>query len=51
MAGSAAVWWLLVALVFVLAIIGLPAAQQAGSDWTQFGWDLAGSGASSSHGA
>ena len=49
MAGSAAVWRRLVALVFVLAIIGGlgAAAQQAGSDWTQFGWDLAGSGASS----
>ncbi len=49
MAGSAAVWRRLVGLVFVLGIIGGlgAAAQQAGSDWTQFGWDLAGSSASS----
>ncbi len=37
-------------LLFIVATIGtaVVVGQQAGSDWTQFGWDLASSGASNS---
>ena len=48
-AGGAVMWRRLFLLLFILAGIGtqVSSGQDAGNDWTQFGWDLASSGASS----
>jgi hypothetical protein len=48
MTGRAAIWRWSRLLLFILAGIGTQGAlgQQAGNDWTQFGWDLASSSAS-----
>jgi hypothetical protein len=48
--GGATFWRRLLLLLFILAGIGTQrsSGQQSGNDWTQFGWDLAGSSASTS---
>lgn len=45
-AGSGSLWRCFFLLLFVAAAIGSAEAAPAGHDWTQFGWDVAGSGAS-----